>query len=173
MNSKHEFKPGVLQVTVHEAKDLQNNDKFDQSDLYVKVRFCKEEFRSQTVSNNLNPKWNYTCDFDITEDIDDYIHINCYDDDYGRDNIQGSFSLPLHRAIHELTKEPKWFDLVGCQIGSILISTNYKPIVLEDISTEKPIMEVEATPSTFKEAEKIVSGIVEKAEKVINECESQ
>ena len=29
MDSKHEFKPGVLQVTVHEAKDLQNNDKFE------------------------------------------------------------------------------------------------------------------------------------------------
>ena len=150
-----------------------NNDKLGKSDPYVKVRYGKEEFRSQTISNNLNPKWNYVCSFDITEPKDDYIHINCYDDDFGKDNIQGCFSYHLGKAISEASGEPKWFDLIGCQSGSILISTSYRHIVLEDISTEKPMMEIEATPTAFKEAEKIVSGIVEKAEKVIYECEAQ
>ena len=111
------FQPGVLDITVQKAANLQNNDKFSKSDPYVKIKYGKDEFRSQTISNNLNPEWNFTCSFDILDETEEYIHINVYDDDFGKDNFQGCYSLPARDAVKTLTKQSNWFNLIGCESG--------------------------------------------------------
>merc|ERR1711868_64215 len=109
-----EFEPGVLEITVHKASELQNLDKFSKSDPYVKVRYGNDEFKSQTIQNNLEP-----------------------------------------------------------ESGKIQLSATFSKVVLEDSSTEKPIIEAAESESNLEKAEKIVSDIVEKAEKVLTECEAQ
>jgi len=163
----------VLEITVHRATDLVNNDTFSKSDPYVKLRYKKVEFRSKTISNNLNPEWNFSCSFDILNEEEKYIHINVYDDDFGTDNIQGCYSLPLELALNQLTQEGQWFSLIGCESGMIFVSGKFTKIKMEDKSTEKPIeIDGESRTSTLEKAEKLVSDIVEKAEKVVTEVEA-
>ena len=171
--SKNEFHPGVLEITVHRANDLVNNDTFSKSDPYVKLRYKKEEFRSKTIANNLNPEWNFSSSFDILNEDEKYIHINVYDDDFGTDNIQGCYSLPLEVALNQLTQEGRWFSLIGCESGRIFVSSKFTKIKMEDKSTEKPVEVMEdSSTSTLQKAEKLVSDIVERAEKVVTEVEA-
>merc|ERR1711892_380775 len=174
------FMPGVLEITVQRASELVNNDKIGKSDPYVKVRYVDEEFRSKTINNTLEPEWNFSCEFDILNLEEKYIHINVYDDDFGKDNIEGCYSLFVKEAIFELVEKGKWYNLVGCKTGKVYISTKYTPVKMEDTSTEKPVRkdickdiseDIEA--DNFEKAEKIVGDIVQKAEKVIGEVQAK
>merc|ERR1711936_381628 len=133
------FVPGVLELTMHRASELVNKDKIGKSDPYVKVRYNDKEFRSKTIANTLEPEWNFSCKLDIMNLEEKYIDINIYDDDFGRDNIEGCYSLPVKEAINELITEGKWYNLVGCKSGKVYISTSYTTIKMENKSTEKPV----------------------------------
>merc|ERR1739838_967799 len=168
------FMPGVLEITVQRASELVNNDKIGKSDPYVKVRYVDEEFRSKTINNTLEPEWNFSCEFDILNLEEKYIHINVYDDDFGKDNIEGCYSLFVKEAIFELVPEGKWFDLVGCQTGKVYISTRYTPIKMKDTSTEKPVQkdickdtsaDINAASEKEEVEPKIESGSLEKEER--------
>merc|ERR1712106_1219695 len=174
------FAPGVLELTVERASQLVNNDKIRKSDPYVKITYRDEEFRSKTVKNTLEPEWNFSCEIDIADQEEKYIHINVYDDDFGKDNIEGCYSLSVTEAISDIPKDGKWYSLVGCKTGKVYISTKYTPIKMADSSTEKPVQEsiTKVTSSdleaqNFEKAEKIVGDIVQKAEKVIGEVQAQ
>merc|ERR1712106_1206060 len=80
-SSKEEakFAPGVLELTVERASQLVNNDKIGKSDPYVKITYRDEEFRSKTIKNTLEPEWNFSCEIDIPDQEEKYIHINVYD----------------------------------------------------------------------------------------------
>merc|ERR1711892_352603 len=174
------FRPGNLEITVHRASELVNNDKAGKSDPYVKIRYIDEEFRSKTINNTLEPEWNFSCEFDILNLKDKYIHINVYDDDFGKDNIEGCYSLYINEAIFELVGKGKWYNLVGCKTGKVYISTKYTPVKMEDTSTEKPVHKIpskdiseDIEADNFEKAEKIVGDIVQKAEKVIGEVQAK
>merc|ERR1711874_320457 len=105
-----------------------------------------------------------------------YIHINVYDDDFGKDNIQGCFSLPLQLAMNQLTETGQWFSLVGCESGKIFLSSQFSKVKMEDKSTEKPVEIIDSSSldtKTLEKAEKLVSDIVQKAEKVVNDVEAK
>merc|ERR1712106_519786 len=174
------FAPGVLELTVERASQLVNNDKIGKSDPYVKITYRDEEFRSKTIKNTLEPEWNFSCEIDIPDQEEKYIHINVYDDDFGKDNIEGCYSLSVTEAISDIPKDGKWYSLVGCKTGKVYISTKFTPIKMADSSTEKPVQEsiTKVTSSdleaqNFEKAEKIVGDIVQKAEKVIGEVQAQ
>merc|ERR1711913_223105 len=171
---ENKFEPGVLELTVLKASQLVNNDKIGQSDPYVKIIYKNEEFRSKTVKNTLEPEWNYTCEIDIPDQKEKYIHINVYDDDFGKDNIEGCYSLSVNEAISDIPEEGRWYSLIGCKTGKVFISTKFTPIKMEDASTEKPVEESSTkVRSSDLEVEKIVGEIVQKAEKVIGEVQAQ
>jgi len=164
---KEEFKfmPGVLEVTVQRASELVNNDKIGKSDPYVKVSFINEEFRSKTINNSLEPEWNFSCKFDVLNLEEKYIHINVYDDDFGKDNIEGCYSLSVKEAIQDLVKEGRWFNLVGCKTGKVFISTKYTP-KMDDSSTEKQNQKdttKDKDTENLEMSEKVVKNIVQKA----------
>merc|ERR1711892_651859 len=120
-----EFKSGALQIIVHKAAELVNQDRFGKSDPYVIVKYRDKEFRSKTINNTLEPAWNFTSEFDIVEIDDSPIDIEVYDDDFGKDSSEGSYSLTLDEAINDLVVEGKWYNLEGCKTGKIFISTIY------------------------------------------------
>merc|ERR1712106_111857 len=120
-----EFKSGALKIIVHKAVELVNQDRFGKSDPYVIVKYRDKEFRSKTINNTLEPAWNFTSEFDIVEIDDSPIDIEVYDDDFGKDSSEGSYSLTLDEAINDLVVEGKWYNLEGCKTGKIFISTIY------------------------------------------------
>ncbi|GAB6032127.1 hypothetical protein CHUAL_010490 [Chamberlinius hualienensis] len=124
----HMLQPkGVLRITVIEAKDLMVKDFFT-SDPYAIITVRGEEFRTQTINSNLNPKWNYSCEYaldvyhglTVTVELFDY-DLTTRDDQLGRvsfniDKIfeKGSndFWLPLDRAeTGQIHLQFQWFQL--------------------------------------------------------------
>merc|ERR1711970_681546 len=138
------FVPGVLEVTIKKASELVNNDRIGKSDPYVKIRYGDTEFGSKTIQNTLEPEWNFSCKFDILNLDEPYIHINVYDDDFGKDNIEGCYSLSLKEAMSDLPDEGYWYNLVGCKTGKVFICTSFTPIEMEDTSTVKPVQPIKS-----------------------------
>ena len=153
--SKEEFHPGLLEITVQRARDLVDNDRISQSDPYVILKYKEVEFRSETISNNLNPEWNFSSSFEILNMEEKYIHINVYDDDFGRDKDQGCYSLPLEMALNQLTEAGQWFSLAGCQSGEIFISSQFSQAKFEKTFelTDEPSFLSTASENTEKEIE--------------------
>merc|ERR1712002_732413 len=125
-----------LRVTVVEAVDLINKDKIGKSDPYVIVKFQDQEFRSSTVKNSLSPKWNFISSFKVSSEETENIKFDVYDDDFGKDELQGSFSISLADAFDE-APDTKWFDLKECKTGKIAISFEFNDEVESDIDDDK------------------------------------
>jgi len=120
------FQRGVLKVTVHAASELEKKDFIGKSDPYVKVVFQKEEFKSKTINNTQEPNWDFTFKVDINNPKENAINFEVFDEDFGKDSFEGSYSLSLDRAINEST-DGDWFYLEGCKSGKIKISTSFEP----------------------------------------------
>merc|ERR1711915_439289 len=146
----NEFKSGSLKVIVHKAKELVNKDTFGKSDPYVIVKYRNKEFRSKTINNTLEPEWNFESEFNIIEIDESPIDIEIYDDDYGKDNLEGTYSLTLDEAINDLVIEGKWFSLENCKAGKIYLSALYLPNdeeSQEETKTPKSDEEKDTLPS--------------------------
>merc|ERR1711962_1301740 len=128
-----------LRVTVVEAVDLINKDKIGKSDPYVVVKFQDQEFRSPNVKNSLSPKWNFICSFKVSSEETDDIMFDVYDDDFGKDELQGSFSISIADAFDE-APNTKWFDLKGCKTGKIAISFEFNDEVESNIDKKAETM---------------------------------
>ena len=126
VEQKTKFEPGILQVIVHKAMDLVNQDMLGKSDPYVKLKFRGQEFKSKTINNSLTPEWNFSTDLLISEVFDSFINnIEVFDEDYGQDNFEGTVSILLSEAISKPKEEGEWYTLNGCSQGKILVSTVY------------------------------------------------
>merc|ERR1711915_974475 len=149
------IKSGILQLTIHKATDLMNQDMIGKSDPYVILRFKGQEFRSQTINNSLNPEWNFPVDLILSdaEEINVDIDIEVYDDEYGRDNLEGVLSIPLCDAISKENSKGSWYNLSQCKQGRIFISISYQTICSSDhlhqqISEPKVAASLVKAPST-------------------------
>merc|ERR1711915_10331 len=120
------FQRGILKVTVHAAAELEKKDFIGKSDPYIKVVFQKQEFKSKTINNTQEPNWDFTFSVDINNPKENSINFEVFDEDFGKDSFEGSYSLSLDRAINEST-DGDWFYLEGCKSGKIKISTSFEP----------------------------------------------
>ena len=119
------IEPGIIQVVVHKAADLVNQEIMGKSDPYVIIKFRGQEFRSQTERNTINPEWNFTTDLLITEVYDSNINIEVFDDDNGLDSCEGILVLSLTDAIKRSSEEGRWYSLTNCKHGRIFVSCIY------------------------------------------------
>ena len=119
---KEELEPGMIQIVVHKAADLVNQEIMGKSDPYVIIKFRGQEFRSQTVRNTINPEWNFSTDLVISEILDSNINIEVFDDDSGLDSCEGILVLSLHDAIKRSSEEGRWYSLTNCKHGRIFVS---------------------------------------------------
>jgi len=124
---------GTLNLTLVGAKDLENADYIGKSDPYVAVQYGDKIFRSQTVSNDLNPVWNFSMTLEIIETDSGYIYIQVYDEDYNGDDEIGKTTIRVQDLIDSKNVEGKWFELNDCKSGEIQISSKYEPIMIEEI----------------------------------------
>merc|ERR1712012_487968 len=121
-SDKEELEPGMIQIVVHKAADLVNQEIMGKSDPYVIIKFRGQEFRSHTVRNTINPEWNFSTDLVISEIYDSDINIEVFDDDSGLDSCEGILVLSLHDAIKRSSEEGRWYSLTNCKHGRIFVS---------------------------------------------------
>nr|CAD7401753.1 unnamed protein product [Timema cristinae] len=102
---------GVLRVHIVEAKDLMKKDITmlgkGKSDPYAIVSVGAQEFRTHTIDNSINPKWDFWCESIVFEPHGQLLEIKLLDaDDVADDENLGS----LYDVIIEPIKLTAWIN---------------------------------------------------------------
>ncbi|XP_058455223.1 extended synaptotagmin-2 isoform X4 [Malaya genurostris] len=118
---------GVLRIHVVEAKDLMKKDigvlGKGKSDPYAIISVGAQQFRTQTIDNTVNPKWDYWCEAEVNATIGQEIEFNLWDWDPGFPGVQNDDFLG--RATVEISSVTKngeidtWLTLEQAKHGLV------------------------------------------------------
>lgn len=110
---------GVLRVHVFEARDLEKKDVTGKSDPYVILNVGAQEHKTQVIKRDLNPQWDYYCEFIILDPVAQQLYFTLYDqDEFNRDEFLGSGFVEIFQAIKP-GKTDQWFTLQNARRGKI------------------------------------------------------
>ncbi|XP_049535380.1 extended synaptotagmin-2 isoform X1 [Anopheles darlingi] len=118
---------GVLRIHVVEAKDLMKKDISmlgkGKSDPYAIISVGAQQFRTQTIDNTVNPKWDYWCEAEVNAILRQEIELNLWDWDPGFPGVQNDDFLG--RATVEISSVTKngeidtWLTLEQAKHGLV------------------------------------------------------
>uniref|UniRef100_A0A8C2ACL4 Extended synaptotagmin-3-like n=1 Tax=Cyprinus carpio TaxID=7962 RepID=A0A8C2ACL4_CYPCA len=109
---------GIVRVHVLEARDLVAKDTFmmglvkGKSDPYTVLRVGNKQFKTKTIKETLNPRWNEVYEFVIHEAPGQELELELYDEDTDADDFLGSCSPS---SVFEF----QWFTLEDIETGQI------------------------------------------------------
>ncbi|KAM4024644.1 extended synaptotagmin-3 isoform 2-T2 [Anomaloglossus baeobatrachus] len=115
---------GVLRVSLHEAEHLIPKDTYlkgmikGKSDPYAVLRVGNQSFKSRTIKENLNPRWNEMYEFVIHEVPGQDLEIDVYDEDPDKDDFLGSLVIGLEGVMRDRIVD-EWFPLSDVVSGSL------------------------------------------------------
>ena len=118
---------GKLYFTLVGVKDLEKSDYIGKSDPYALIYYKEEVFKSETISNNLNPVWNLAITIDIDLIENDELNIKIFDEDYDIDDSLGSVSLRVKDLIACKDIELQSSKLEESKSGEIIFSSYSEP----------------------------------------------
>ncbi|KAI8129204.1 Extended synaptotagmin-2 [Lucilia cuprina] len=88
---------GILRIHVVEAKDLMKKDigmlGKGKSDPYAIINVGSQEFKTQIIDNNVNPKWDYWCEAIVNSPIGQEVVFHLWDSDLSDYGIQNDDPL--------------------------------------------------------------------------------
>ncbi|XP_036760152.2 extended synaptotagmin-3 isoform X2 [Manis pentadactyla] len=125
---------GVIRVHLLEAEKLAQKDSFlgiqGKSDPYAKVSIGLQNFRSRTISKNLNPTWNEVFEFIVYEVPGQDLEVDLYDEDPDKDDFLGSLQICLgdvmtNRAVDE------WFVLNDTTSGRLHLRLEWLSLITD------------------------------------------
>ncbi|KAI7858362.1 C2 domain-containing protein [Circinella umbellata] len=124
---------GVLQVTLHEGKDLKNQDFLGKNDPYVEL-WLDDDYkqRSSEIKNNNNPVWNETFIFNIPKGSSDKkLYLKVLDKDLvGSDKI-GDAKVDIKDIISSGRPFNQWVKLPAklglSSHGELLLTITFAP----------------------------------------------
>lgn len=128
---------GVLSVRVIAAYDLMNTDTGffgDVSDPYVTVRLEsqseKQQKRTHTINNDLNPRWNSSPFLFPVEMAEDQLLLEVWDEDMMQAaDFLGRMKIPLYKIIHGRVQLPVVIreSLKDTQSGELEVEIGFSP----------------------------------------------
>ncbi|XP_049846632.1 extended synaptotagmin-2-B isoform X1 [Schistocerca gregaria] len=118
---------GVVRIHVVEAKNLMKKDMkmlgMGKSDPYCIVSIGGKTFRTQTIDNTLNPKWDFWCEAKITSQKAQMLSFELWDWDPGFPGIENDDFLGRATVeLSQVTKKGKvgmWLTLEGAKRGMV------------------------------------------------------
>uniref|UniRef100_A0A8C1XEJ5 Extended synaptotagmin-like protein 3 n=1 Tax=Cyprinus carpio TaxID=7962 RepID=A0A8C1XEJ5_CYPCA len=127
---------GVVRVHVLEAQDLVAKDTYmmglvkGKSDPYTVLRVGNKQFKTKTIKETLNPRWNEVYEFVIHEAPGQELEVELYDEDTDADDFLGSFVFDL-----------QWFTLEDIETGQIHMklqwfSLHTNPALLKEVKND-------------------------------------
>ncbi|XP_045469924.1 extended synaptotagmin-3 [Harmonia axyridis] len=114
---------GVLRVHVVEAKHLMKKDLGvlggGKSDPYAVVTVGAQEYKTGVVKNSLDPKWDYWCEFIITEVYGQQLFVHLWDsDDALDDESLGRATVDISNIVKQ-EQADMWLTLENAKHGMV------------------------------------------------------
>ncbi|XP_056107903.1 extended synaptotagmin-3 [Rhinichthys klamathensis goyatoka] len=115
---------GVVRVHVLEARNLVAKDTHmmglvkGKSDPYTVLRVGNKQFKTKTIKENLNPRWNEVYEFVIHEAPGQELEVELYDEDTDADDFLGRFSLDCG-DVRKDREIDEWYTLEDIETGEI------------------------------------------------------
>ncbi|XP_039565215.1 extended synaptotagmin-3 isoform X1 [Passer montanus] len=124
---------GVIRVHLLEAENLVQKDNFlgairGKSDPYALLRVGTMQYRSKTVSRDLNPIWNETFEFVVHEVPGQDLEVDLYDEDPDKDDFMGSLLISLVDVMNDRTVD-EWFPLSKTTSGHLHLKLEWLSLV--------------------------------------------
>ncbi|XP_054237230.1 extended synaptotagmin-3 [Indicator indicator] len=124
---------GVIRVHLLEAENLVQKDSFlgairGKSDPYALLRVGTVQYRSKTVSRDLNPIWNETFEFVVHEVPGQDLEVDLYDEDPDKDDFMGSLLISLVDVMNDRTVD-EWFPLSKTTSGHLHLKLEWLSLV--------------------------------------------
>ncbi|KFV82533.1 Extended synaptotagmin-3, partial [Struthio camelus australis] len=124
---------GVIRVHLLEAENLVQKDNFlgairGKSDPYALLRVGTVQYRSKTVSRDLNPLWNETFEFVVHEVPGQDLEVDLYDEDPDKDDFMGSLLISLADVMNDRTVD-EWFPLSKTTSGHLHLKLEWFSLV--------------------------------------------
>ncbi|KAM9548710.1 extended synaptotagmin-3 [Guaruba guarouba] len=124
---------GVVRVHLLEAENLVQKDSFlgairGKSDPYALLRVGTVQYRSKTVSRDLNPIWNETFEFVVHEVPGQDLEVDLYDEDPDKDDFMGSLLISLVDVMNDRTVD-EWFPLSKTTSGHLHLKLEWLSLV--------------------------------------------
>ena len=99
------------------------------SDPYAIISHGNQKFKTNTVKNTQNPKWNYDADINVPDQNDDRIKVDIFDSDrIGKDKPLGSAYFDVDEVISKGIIPPAWYPLKGAKSGAVLMSADFEEL---------------------------------------------
>jgi len=117
---------GKLHMKIIKAKELIKADMVGKSDPYAVIKYGKQKFKTPTVKNSQEPKWDYDLEFSIPEDDLKEVNIEVFDSDkIGKDKSLGKVNIAILELKGLNESEGRWYSLTGVKSGKILLSADF------------------------------------------------
>ena len=124
---------GKLEVRIVSCSNLANTETFGTSDPYCTVSCEGRKYRTTTIKNDLNPRWDEKFSFMIADPASERLHFEVKDHNkVMSDDNMGHYYMGLAGLIQGQVKEEE-FILNGCKKGTITVR-----VMAVDFSSETP-----------------------------------
>merc|ERR1711962_1185519 len=92
---------------------------------FVIIQFGLEEAKSETISNSLNPEWEFCTQYNVDNTSPELIYIRVLDDDYGKAELIGELRLDISTIKKDEKMLNQWLPLDKSKKGEVLMSVEY------------------------------------------------
>lgn len=108
-----------MTVKVLKGRNLAAKDKSGTSDPFLVITLGDAKEATSVVSKTLNPEWNQTFQFSVSNPDSALLEAVCWDKDRFKKDYMGEFDVVLEEVFTagHINPEPKWFKLEGRRSG--------------------------------------------------------
>ncbi|XP_037945716.1 extended synaptotagmin-2 isoform X2 [Teleopsis dalmanni] len=138
---------GVLRIHVVEAKNLMKKDigvlGKGKSDPYALINVGAQEFKTQIIENNVNPKWDYWCEARIFVELGQNIEIFIYDkDETSDDEILGRATVEVANIVKRGVLDT-WLTLEDAKHGLLHIRVQWYSLTSDPADLKLALQETQ------------------------------
>jgi Ca2+-dependent lipid-binding protein len=135
---------GVLRVHVVEAKNLMKKDigmlGKGKSDPYAVVTLGAQEFKTKVIVNNVDPKWDFWCEFNVLESDGQQLYIHLWDkDEPSDDEALGRATVEVSNIVKK-GQDDMWITLEQAKHGMVHLRLTWL-VLSDDYSDLKAALE--------------------------------
>ncbi|XP_059218409.1 extended synaptotagmin-2 isoform X3 [Stomoxys calcitrans] len=138
---------GVLRIHVVEAKDLMKKDISmlgkGKSDPYAIINVGSQEFKTQIIDNNVNPKWDFWCEAAVEVTQHTVITYRLYDwDRTGDDESLGRASIEIINAVQRGVVDT-WLTLENAKHGLLHVRLQWYKLTANPLDLQAALAETQ------------------------------